>query len=173
METVLVNPGPATINIAGVGTATFTDLVEILASYTDPTPPVFGSPVVLVATLDNPQGTSVTGVLFTSNPALLGYDIGTSFGPISGTGGSASGANGVHHTTLGDLFFTEGALGTSTFTATTTAGVPEPASVLLLGIGPPGVDQSSLPSLIRAARPNPSANDTHPSCPSLSPWRPF
>jgi hypothetical protein len=131
----LENPGTATINIAGVGTATFTDLVEILSTFNSPSPSPFnGQPTVIIATLDNPQGTSLTGVVFATNPAFLGYDLRTSIGPISGLGGDASGPNGVHHTTMGDLFFANG-IGqaqTATFTSST---VPEPTSLMLFSVG--------------------------------------
>jgi hypothetical protein len=130
----LVNPGDATINIAGIGTATFTDLVEVLSTDTIPSPGPVGSPYVMIATLDNPQGTSVTGVVLTSGAAFLGYGLQTSLGPITGTGGDASGPLGPHDTTLGTLIFSSSTAttGTSTFTATL---VPEPTSLLLLGVG--------------------------------------
>jgi len=127
----LVNPGSATIKIDGLPLATFTDLVEIAGTFNQPTPGPFGSPFVLIATLDNPAGTSITGVVVEyGNPAFLGYGLGA-LGPISGTGGSASGPGGPHNTSAGVLLFSSDQNPqAATFTAT-----PEPTSVLLLGTG--------------------------------------
>jgi hypothetical protein len=131
----LVSPGPATISIGGLPLATFTDLVEVLASFNvaDPGPP-FNAPAVLIATLDNPEGTSITGVVGDINAAFLGYNLQTSLGPVTGTGGTFSGLGGVHHTDKGDLFFDPTGSGQgATFTAT--AITPEPANVILFGTG--------------------------------------
>jgi hypothetical protein len=127
-----MNQGPATITIAGVGTGMFTDAVAILSSYNTllAGPPFNGQPFVLIATIQAPD---FTGLLAIINPVLLGYDLRTSFGPLTGPGGAASGPLSVHHTTLGDLSFSlpDGSQN-STFTATT---VPEPSTVVLLGTG--------------------------------------
>ena len=132
-DAFLINPGSATIKIDGFALATFTDLVEIVGTYNQPTPGPFGAPFVLIATLDNPAGTDITGVVVEyGDAAFLGYDL-TALGPISGTGGSASGLGGVHHTSGGDLYFSSDQNPqAATFTATVT---PEPTSMMLLGIG--------------------------------------
>src|SRR5580704_13107518 len=44
----LVNPGSATIKIAGLPLATFTDLVEILGTFNQAVPPFFGVPAILI-----------------------------------------------------------------------------------------------------------------------------
>jgi hypothetical protein len=118
-STSLVNIGTATINIAGVGTATFTDPVEVFSRYTTPVGPST-QPLAIIATLDNPQGTSFTGVLAVFNSAFFGYNLQTSLGPISGPG-NASGTDpfATHNTTLGVLNFTTNPA-SATFTATAT-----------------------------------------------------
>jgi hypothetical protein len=129
----LINPGITTIQIAGFQLATFTDLTEIISSFNQANPAPFGAPVVLFAKLDNPQGTSVTGIVFAGNPTFLGYGL-TAQAPISVTGGDASGLLATHHTNRGDLIFSsDNDTSASTFSAT--ASVPEPTSAILLGAG--------------------------------------
>ena len=127
----LVNPGSATIKIGALPLATFTDLVEVVGTFNQTTPPVFPGPFVLIATLDNPQGTSITGVVVEyGNPVFLGYNL-TGLGSITATGGSASGPGGPHNTTGGVLLFSSDSNPeVATFTAT-----PEPASMTLLSTG--------------------------------------
>ncbi|HEY2844429.1 MAG TPA: PEP-CTERM sorting domain-containing protein [Bryobacteraceae bacterium] len=130
----LINPGLATIKIGALPIATFTDLVEIIGSDNQATPSIFSMPFVLIATLDNPAGTSITGVVDEyGDPAFLGYGL-TALGPISATGSSASGAGGPHNTSSGVLLFSsDNSPQPATFTAT--VGTPEPTSVILLGTG--------------------------------------
>jgi hypothetical protein len=137
----LVNPGSATIRIDGLPLATFTDPVEIAGSFNQPTPPSpWGVPLVLIATLDNPAGTDITGVVVEyGDPAFLGYGLGA-LGPISATGGSASGPGGSHNTTRGVLLFSSDQNPqAATFTATVVTpepnGVPWFGGVLLSLIG--------------------------------------
>jgi hypothetical protein len=71
----------------------------------------------MIATLDNPQGTSFTAVLGVVNSAFLGYDLRTSLGSVSGPGLASGGdPNAIHHTTLGILNFTADPA-SATFTA--------------------------------------------------------
>ena len=127
----LFNPVSATVSVAGLGTGTFTDPIEMISTFTDLS--VFGVPAVLI--LDGPTLTG-TGILLQTGPDFFGYDLRGSLGPITGTGGVASGSHitPVFPTTAGDLTWAIGqALGTSTFTAV--AATPEPGTLLLLGAG--------------------------------------
>ncbi len=129
----LTDPGTATINIAGLGSATLTGSIEILSSFNT----LFnGSSAVVIGEKNNVAGTDVSGILWTFSPALFGYNLQSALGPISGTGSVANGgpADGFFTTTAGNLQFAAGqgrGAGSSTFTAGT---VPEPASwILMLG----------------------------------------
>jgi hypothetical protein len=125
-----VNSGSAEVSVSGLGTGTFTDPIVILSTLNDATlTTFFGSPTVLI--LDNASG---TGILLQTGAIFSTYGLQGPLGPISGTGGVASGSHitPVFPTTAGDLTWAIGQpLGTSTFTAVTTA-VPEPGAWLLL-----------------------------------------
>jgi hypothetical protein len=124
----VVNSGVTTINVAGVGIATFTDPILIVDTLTDNS--IFGTPVLLIV-----DSATNTGILLQEGSVFSTYDLRYSLGPISGTGGVASGSHitPVFPTTAGDLTWTVGqSPGASTFTAVTT---PEPATLVLLGFG--------------------------------------
>jgi hypothetical protein len=112
------NTGTATVNVAGIGVATFLDT---FADYVDTSniPTKAG-----IADFALQNGSLVD----TENTALAAYDLRSAIGPISGYMylGSA-----VDPTSMGDFHMTS-VNGDSTFTATTT---PEPASLIVLGIG--------------------------------------
>ena len=133
----LFNPGTATVSVAGLGTATFTDSIGIFSTFNDPTPTLFGVPVVAILDLSNPSDpSSGTGILGQAGPELLGYGLQTPFGPDTGLGGPWSGSHVTPHfpTTVGDMTWAIGQpLGTSTFTAE--VATPEPGTLLLLGTG--------------------------------------
>jgi hypothetical protein len=125
---VLVNPGSAIVSVSGIGTGTFTDPIEIIDTLSDTA--ALGGPAVLI--LDNTSG---TGILLQTGSVFLSYDLQVPLGPITGTGGVASGSHmtPIFPTTAGDLTWAVGqSLGTSTFTAST---VPEPTSLTLFSAG--------------------------------------
>jgi hypothetical protein len=125
---LLENPGMATISVAGLGTATLTDSIVIVSSFNNPA--YFGTSLVLI--LDNTNG---TGILLQEGDGFLGYDLQTPLGPVSGTGGVASGSMVTPHfpTSAGDLTWAIGQpMVSSTFAAEL---VPEPGSLLLLVAG--------------------------------------
>jgi hypothetical protein len=68
--------------------------------------------------------------------ALANYDLTTSIGPLTGT--AAGALNTQYATTAGNLELTSLA-STGTFQATVSTAVPEPASLLLMGLGITGM----------------------------------
>ncbi len=126
----LGNPGTATITIAGIGTATFTDSMFAISSDNSS---FNGNPAALI--YDATDGRVVLGAF---SPAFLGYGLGTSIGPVSGAT-FASGCNDNpcnFNTSLGLLNWAGNAAQgpTATFEAQTSA-VPEPSSLALLSPG--------------------------------------
>jgi hypothetical protein len=116
----------ATVNVAGVGTDTFTDPIGILGI---PVPdPTLGN-LAGVAFVDAAPHTSGLAILGTLTNALVGYDLASSIGPISGSA-FIEGGSTVYSTTSGSFTWTA-ISDTSAFTAT----VPEPSSMVLLGMG--------------------------------------
>jgi len=113
-EDVLVNSGVASVTVAGLGTATFTNQIVIVSSLKNTTLLGTDSAVLI---LDN---TSNTGILVQAGSAFSTYDLRSPLGSVSGTGGVASGSRitPVFPTTAGNLTWAVGQpLGTSTFTA--------------------------------------------------------
>jgi len=106
------NTGTATVNISGLGTATLTDPISIVATVQTPIGGLYG-----VLFLDTKSG---AGILYQANPAFYGYQLGP-FGTFSSAGGLASGAAVVFPTNQGALSFTD-ISGNSTFTASLRTG---------------------------------------------------
>ncbi len=121
----LVNSGTATVTVSGVGTATFTDPVEIVSTYNS----IFdGVNAVLIG-----DSVSGTGILLQEGTVFSGYQLGP-LGPVTGSGGVASGSSmtPVFPTTAGNFTWAIGqALGTSTFTATQAAAPPVSSSIVI------------------------------------------
>jgi hypothetical protein len=115
--TFFLNVGPATVTVAGIGTAAFTDLTEAVDT---PSPPRAG-------VADVTQFGAF--ILAVEDAAFASYDLKTAFGPVVGSPVFNPGQ--TFPTALGDFSLT--AVGDVTFTATTEAPVPLPASILLLG----------------------------------------
>jgi hypothetical protein len=110
----------ATINISGVGLATFTDLSSVVDNQICNCPSgavIFGDVALNL------------GILVDHNVAFTTYDLSTSIGPITST---LAGLSLVPiPTNLGNLSFTANN-GTTQFSA---SAVPEPMSVGLVGLG--------------------------------------
>jgi hypothetical protein len=116
------------VSVVGLGTATFTDSIVIVSTLNNVT--ILGGPGVLI--LDNTSG---TGILLQTGSVFSSYDLRGPLGPLSGTGGVASGSSmtPIFPTTAGNLTWAIGqTLGASTFTAVAT---PEPGTLFLLGSG--------------------------------------
>jgi len=131
LQTFLINPGIATVKISGLPLATLTGPTVIGSTFNDTT--TLGMSGVIIAQLDS-GGSSFTGIVGQFGPVFLGYSL-QGFGPISGSGGPASGSHiaSFFPTTAGDLGFAVGSPSVdSTFVATV---VPEPAGATLLATG--------------------------------------
>jgi hypothetical protein len=113
--------GTATVTVAGIGTATFTASTFVADNQ------LAGPGFAGIATLD---GT----ILGPFNPAFASYDLRTPIGPLSGP--SFIRPDVTFQTTLGGFHLDTA--GDATFTATT-AAVPEPATLTLLGLGTLGL----------------------------------
>jgi hypothetical protein len=136
---LFANPVDITIAIAGVGTTTVT---QPSALYSIPSPFVVGDgfpdvPYAILATIDNPPSLdSFTGLGVLGSNALLGYDLATSFGPVTGTpGGIGYAPRGTIDTSSGDLAFNSNIVPTGTGTFAATVATPEPGSFLMLSAG--------------------------------------
>jgi hypothetical protein len=107
-----------TIDIAGVGTASFTDPLYVF-DYSDEVG--FGN-------------FSVGDLITTSDASLVGYGLTSDFGPVSSSNDSLSQFNDVS-TSLGSLTYTS--MGDVTFVASTAVATPEPGTIgmTLVGIG--------------------------------------
>jgi hypothetical protein len=114
------NVGPVMVNVADIGTATFTDVTVAFCDLPNPKPRcgfVGTSSGVLHSILD------------TYNGVFASYDFVSPIGPVSGS--SLTNSAFTYTTTLGG-FNISSAAGTSTFTATT---APEPESLTLFAVG--------------------------------------
>jgi len=116
----VLDHGPATVTIAGLGSATLTGSIVALATNTG----LFqGQSGVVIAQEDagHPPNTSVTGILGIASPTLFGYDLQTALGPLLSTGGVANNGpqDAIFLTDRGNLVFAAGQsfAGNATFTS--------------------------------------------------------
>jgi hypothetical protein len=112
--------GTATVMIGGT-TATLTPPVDVFVNQTDDT-----AGIETFAT-----------ILTIQSSGLASYELATSIGPLSGTAGGVVN-NASFATSAGPLIITSFAA-TGTFQATVSTVVPEPASLLLMGLGFTGI----------------------------------
>jgi len=109
----------ASVTVAGIGTGIFTIPTINVSNQNIPS-----------AGISDPNAN--LAILFVSNPALATYSLNTSIGPVSGPTAFNSGHNFA--TTAGDFNLT--AVRVATFEASVdTRAVPEPASIVLAGVG--------------------------------------
>jgi hypothetical protein len=115
--------GPATVTVAGIGTATFTDTME-----------VFSNQGNHAAGIEDAQP-AMGDVLDVFNTAFDTYALNTAIGQLSGKPEGSPGQS--FPTSLGAFILTSSGNGDhpATFTATTVGSVPEPATLGLLSAG--------------------------------------
>jgi hypothetical protein len=115
--------GPATVTVAGVGTATFTDTME-----------VFSNQGNHAAGIEDAQP-AMGDVLDVFNTAFDTYALNTAIGQLSGKPEGSPGQS--FPTSLGAFILTSSGNGDhpATFTAATVGSVPEPATLGLLTAG--------------------------------------
>jgi PEP-CTERM motif len=116
--TLFDNLGSATLTVGGGTPVTFTDSIQVFSNQS-------------VSAVGFQDATDSLDILDTASISFATYALATSIGPISGT---ALLNSDFSFPTSGGAFILTGVVGpTSTFTATTAAAVPEPASLTLLG----------------------------------------
>jgi hypothetical protein len=115
--------GPATVTVAGIGTATFTDTME-----------VFSNQGNHAAGIEDAQP-GMGDVLDVFNTAFGTYALNTAIGPLPGNPEGSPGQS--FPTSLGAFILTSSANGDhpAMFAATTVGSVPEPATLGLLTAG--------------------------------------
>jgi hypothetical protein len=120
---VFFDIGPATVTVAGLGTATFTDTMEAVVSQ--------GCPCAGIS-----DETTDRSVMFDTNSAFSTYGLSTAIGPLLG---ESSGNSGLGFSTSMGAFILSSSLNNeehpATFTATTVGSVPEPGTLGLLAAG--------------------------------------
>ena len=118
---VFFDIGPATVTVAGIGTATFTDTIEAVVNQT-------------TSIAGFSDETTNRAILFDLNAAFSTYALNTAIGPLSG---SASGNPSLSFPTSMGAFVLSSSFNpdhAATFTANL-GSVPEPGTLGLLGAG--------------------------------------
>ncbi len=154
-----------TVDATGtLGSSSFTDALVTLtfvgdtANVTNPSSGIYRNPMGtatvtvngMTATLSGASGLDVfvnqtddtagietfATILTVTDSALASYDLTGSIGPLTGTAG---GSTGSHFPTSGGDLVIASFTSTATFQAIVSASVPEPAGLLLMGLGIAGL----------------------------------
>jgi hypothetical protein len=115
-----------TVSVAGVGSATLTGQIAV-ANLAQGSVNYVG---FYEGALNNELNTLILG---TVNSALENYNLATPIGPLSGA--NAVGSSIAVETTAGELILENNKIATTQFSAVTASAVPEPSSLMMLGLG--------------------------------------
>ena len=127
--TIFENFGTVTVNVSGVGSATFTDPGMEIFSEISPAPPPL-SPAA-VGFSDTTLGFDI---LDTVNAAFGAYNLQTTIGPILDAAATAEFSPNVAFPTTGGLLVLSGVSSMeTTFTASPSTAIAEPSALALLG----------------------------------------
>lgn len=128
-------PVVATVTVAGVGSGTLTDIVQVSSG-------INGNPEAGFVAKKLVSDPFFTVLLDTRNAALTNYDLKSPIGPVTGGASTANPFGLKFGSTAGDFAITGVANGTSTFLATGgITAVPEPSTLTgaalasLMGLG--------------------------------------
>jgi hypothetical protein len=112
---------PLMLTISGIGSTTFTDMTQAAVNQSVPDAG-FG------------DITTNRAILFTKNAAFSTYDLKSAIASVSGTA-IINSVPPLSYQTVGGVAFTLSSVTSVNFAATTSAAVPEPTSLILLGTG--------------------------------------
>ncbi len=128
-------PVVATVTVAGVGSGTLTDIVQVFSG-------INGNPEAGFVAKKLASDPFFTILLDTRNAALTNYDLKSPIGPVTGAASISNPIGLKFGSTAGDFAITSVANGTSTFLATGgITAVPEPSTLTsaalasLMGLG--------------------------------------
>jgi len=139
LPALFVNPGTATLMIAGLPTATFNDPGGYAVVIFPAIPGEIPLPAVGIWEDVDIAAEHGIGILGIGSDSVAGYNLQSAIGPLSGSahgGATEPGGAFVNYSTNLGAFVITSTGDNGAFTVTTTpAQVPEPASLSLLGVG--------------------------------------